>query len=212
MRSGIVLTAAALGLTTAFAVPAAASTPQPGHGPDDELIDIVSVNGTGCAPGSVAGTLSRDREYFTVYYQDYTARTGGDSTPLDSRKNCQIALRIIGVHGKTYAVTSARYRGVADVQSQRTAVYKTAFSFEGGPQIGHRDFTLRGSYRDNFQFESEVDPNPVWKPCDADPTFNINTEIRVTGLGSDPTAVSSISVNQDVQGGETYRLQWRACP
>jgi hypothetical protein len=216
MRSGIALAATALILTTAFAAPAAASTPRPGGGPDDLWIKTESASGNGCTPDSVGAQLTSGRTGFTVYYKDYTARAGGSSNPDDARRTCQVALRVMGIHGGahglSYAVTSASYHGHADVHSDATATLKSAFSFEGGQQIGHGELSLRGPFGNhNFGRDAEVNPAPVWKPCDTDPTFNINTELRVTP-SPDRSLVNLISMNYDDYEGQSYNIQWRTCP
>ncbi len=61
-------------------------TPPP---PDRIVIDVVTVNGSGCPAGTAAIAVSPDNQAFTVTYSDYLAQVGVGSKPTDFRKNCQ---------------------------------------------------------------------------------------------------------------------------
>jgi hypothetical protein len=95
-----VLVALATALTFSVTGPAQASGsgnffPWPSPPPPDRIIiDVVTVNGSGCRPNTAAVAVSPDNTAFTVTYSEYLAQVGVGSKPTDFRKNCQLNLRV----------------------------------------------------------------------------------------------------------------------
>lgn len=214
MRKGIAISAAAaLAATAVAAAPASASVPLRVPGPEGVTIEIATVNGSGCPEGTAAVAVSEDKEAFTVTYSDYMAVTGGSSSPLDFRKNCQINMKVHVPQGFTYAIASADYRGFAFLQPGATAMEKASYYFQGMPQTSAISHTLEGEFVDNWQFTDENDvAQLVFKPCGEERNFNINTELRVFG-GDDPSKTSFISMDStDGTIKTTYQFAWKTCP
>src|SRR3712207_1310352 len=69
---------------------------QPTEPPPTEkiVIDVVTVNGSGCPVGTAAVAVAPDNTAFTVTYSDYLAQVGVGAKPTDFRKNCQLALQV----------------------------------------------------------------------------------------------------------------------
>src|SRR5438128_1524976 len=84
--------------------------------PDRVVIDVVTANGTGCKPKSTAVAVSPDNTAFTVTYSDYLAQVGVGAKPADSKKRCNLNLRVRVPQGFTYAVAQADYRGFAHLE------------------------------------------------------------------------------------------------
>ncbi|MFE5828482.1 DUF4360 domain-containing protein [Streptomyces erythrochromogenes] len=208
------------GLATAasllLAVPAApvsgaqaVSVPPPGR----ITISVASVNGSGCRPGSAAVSVAPDNTAFTVTYSEYLAQAGGGSKPADSRRNCQIALRVHVPHGYTYAIASADYRGFASLGRQATGVQQAGYYFQGFPETYRRTHTFNGPLNDNWQATDQVAVGAlVYAPCGAERNFNINTELRATTRNAAADPVSFMAMDStDASINTIYNFAWKQC-
>ncbi|MFC5800848.1 DUF4360 domain-containing protein [Streptomyces formicae] len=182
--------------------------------PDKIVIEVATVNGSGCKQGTAAVAVSPDNTAFTVTYSDYLAQVGGDSAPTDSRKNCQLNLIVHVPQGFTYAVASADYRGYASLQQGATAVQKASYYFQGSPDTAARNHPFNGPYDTNWQATDETEWGQlVWAPCGVKRNFNINTELRVMAGTSGPSQTSFITMDStDGEINTVYRLAWKECP
>ncbi|MGW1882276.1 DUF4360 domain-containing protein [Streptomyces sp. NPDC001970] len=182
--------------------------------PDKIVIEVATVNGSGCKQGTAAVAVSPDNTAFTVTYSDYLAQAGGGSAPTDFRKNCQLNLIVHVPQGFTYAVASADYRGYASLQRGATAVQKASYYFQGSPDTAARNHPFNGPYDNNWQATDETEWGQlVWAPCGVKRNFNINTELRVKAGTSSPSATSFITMDStDGEINTVYRLAWKECP
>ncbi|MFI0485781.1 DUF4360 domain-containing protein [Actinomadura sp. 9N215] len=218
MRKGIAISAAtaaaALAMSAVSVSPAAASDQFLDHGPDGVTIDIVTVNGSGCPPGTAAIALSERNEAFTATYSKYIAQTGGSSAPTDDRKNCQINLKVHVPQGFTYAVSSTDYRGYASLQSGASATQLAGYYFQGNPDTREFSHSIPGPYKKNFTHTDIVEVTQlVWSPCGEQRNFNINTQVLVDSGTSDPAKVSYIGMDStDGSLKTTYHYSWKRCP
>ncbi|MFD5101918.1 DUF4360 domain-containing protein [Streptomyces albidochromogenes] len=208
--------AAAMLASTLTAQSASAATDQGIVAPPDKIvIEIATVNGSGCRQGTAAIAVSPDNTAFTVTYSDYLAQVGLGAKPTDFRKNCQLNLIVHVPHGFTYAVASADYRGYARLQPGATAVQKASYYFQGSPDTASRSHPYAGPYDNNWQATDETDWGQlVWAPCGVKRNFNINTELRVNAGTSDPTRTNSFIAMDSTDGDikTIYRLAWKECP
>lgn len=204
--------AAAVLMATPF-TPAAA--PGPLTTPPGKItIDIASVNGTGCKPGSAAVAVTPDKTAFTVTYSEYTARTGGGSNPLDFRKNCQIALNVHVPQGYTYAIASADYRGFASLNRGATAMQRANYYFAGMSQTAQSTHNFRGPLGDSW-FANDSTPVSalVYAPCGAQRFLNINTELRVNQGSASPNTTNFMTMDStDGSINTIYQFAWKQCP
>lgn len=182
--------------------------------PDKIVIEIATVNGSGCKPGTAAVAVSPDNTAFTVTYSEYLARVGGGASPIDFRKNCQLNLIVHVPQGFTYAVASADYRGYASLQRGATAMQKASYYFQGSPDTAAREHPYNGPYDDNWQATDTTEWGQlVWAPCGVKRNFNINTELRVNAGTSDPSKTSFMTMDStDGEINTIYRLAWKECP
>ncbi|WP_344121072.1 DUF4360 domain-containing protein [Streptomyces blastmyceticus] len=183
--------------------------------PDKIVIEIATVNGSGCPQGTAAVAVSPDNTAFTVTYSDYLAQVGVGSKPTDARKNCQLNLIVHVPQGFTYAIASADYRGYAQLERGATGSEKASYYFQGQSQTVPSVHTFNGSYADNWQATDNVDVAAlVWAPCGEQRNFNINTELRVNAGTSDPTKTTSYMTMDSTDGNlnTTYHLSWKECP
>ncbi|TDD82211.1 DUF4360 domain-containing protein [Actinomadura rubrisoli] len=203
--------AAALALTGSMAPSASAAETPP---PDRVVLDVLTVNGSGCPAGTAAVAMASDNTAFTVTYSDYLAQAGGSSQATDFRKNCQINLRVHVPQGFTYAVAGADYRGFASLASGASGLERASYYHQGMQQTTPVSHTLKGSYSDNWQFSDRTPVTElVFKPCGEDRNFNINTELRVNKGSSDPSETSFMAFDStDGSYKTTYHFAWKKCP
>ena len=221
MRKKIMIAGAVLlALMTQFLFVSAASAQGfldiPVPPPNDHIvIDIVTVNGSGCPPGSAAVAVAPDNTAFTVTYSQYLAQVGVGSKPTDFRKNCQLNVAVHVPSGFTYAIARADYRGFASLAAGATAMERATYYFQGMPQTDYRSHSFSGAFEDNWQTSDETDIAAlIYHPCGALRALNINTELRVAAGTSNPATTTSFLAMDSTDGAinTTYHFHWQHCP
>ncbi|MFB7633531.1 DUF4360 domain-containing protein [Streptomyces sp. NPDC056149] len=213
------LSALSTGAAAAALLLGSASPATPARFGDDPptgniTIDVATVNGSGCRPGSAAVAVAPDNTAFTVTYSEYLAQVGGASKPTDARKNCQIALNVHVPQGFTYAIARADYRGYASLVQGAKGLEQANYYFQGQPETAHRAHTFAGPYSDNWQTSDETDLNAlVYAPCGEERYLNINTELRLDGSAADPKTTSYMAMDStDGSINTLYHFAWKQCP
>lgn len=184
--------------------------------PDDQIvIDIVTVNGSGCPPGSAAVAVAPDNTAFTVTYSEYLAQVGVGARPTDFRKNCQLNVAVHVPSGFTYAIARADYRGFASLAAGATAMQRATYYFQGMPMSDYRTHMFSGALEDNWQTSDETDIAAlIYHPCGQLRNLNINTELRVSAGTSNPATTTSFLAMDSTDGdiNTTYHFHWEHCP
>ncbi len=182
--------------------------------PDKIVIEVATVNGSGCPLGTAAVAVSADNTAFTVTYSDYLAQAGGGADPTAFRKNCQLNLIVHVPQGFTYAIASVDYRGYASLQPGAKGVEKASYYFQGSPNTASKTHEFKGAYHDNWQATDSTDwAQLVWAPCGERRNFNINTELRVDAGTSDPAKASFMTMDStDGDISTVYHMAWKECP
>ncbi|GAA0472889.1 DUF4360 domain-containing protein [Streptomyces stramineus] len=208
---------AAVALVAAAFTPSAAATGS-GDGvppPDKIVIDVVTVNGSGCPAGSAHVSVSPDNTAFTVTYSTYIAQVGLGAKPTDFRKNCQLGLNVHVPQGFTYAVARADYRGFAHLEKGATGLERANYYFQGMQQTAFMNHHFTGPLNDDWQTSDTTDIDAlIYHPCGAKRNFNINTELRVDAGTSDPTKTNSFMAMDSTDGNinTVYHFAWKTCP
>lgn len=184
--------------------------------PDDEIvIDVVTINGSGCPAGTAAVAVSPDNTAFTVTYSNYLAQVGVGARPIDFRKNCQINVAVHVPQGFTYAIAKADYRGFAALESGASATQRASYYFQGQTQTAMVSHPFRGPLIEDWLATDEVEiAAMVYHPCGAMRNLNINTELRVAA-GTSDTANTTSFISMDSTDGSiqtVYHFSWRRCP
>ncbi|MEV6208056.1 DUF4360 domain-containing protein [Kitasatospora sp. NPDC051914] len=213
----LVAVGAAASLVTAPGAAAASpagpwTTPPP---PDKIVINVATVNGSGCPAGTAAVAVSPDNTAFTITYSQYLAQVGVGSKPTDYRKNCQLNLNVHVPQGFTYAIASADYRGFAHLERGATGLQKASYYFQGSAQTTTSNHRFTGPVDDSWQATDSVDVAAlVYAPCGEQRNFNINTELRVNAGTSDPNKTTSFMTMDSTDGdiNTVYHLAWKTCP
>ncbi|SDZ00628.1 protein of unknown function [Amycolatopsis xylanica] len=166
-------------LTTAAAtLLAVSSAVVPATGTDEvpASVEVASVNGSGCPAGTADTSASGNT--FSVSYRAFFAQAGGGANPADSRRNCQLSLRVSLPPGYTYGLAATSYTGFAHVEEGASALHRVSFYFQGtSPTVAvDHPFTgpLTGEWRSDYR-PAEI----VYSPCGDDRNLNINAELRV---------------------------------
>ncbi|GAA0330224.1 DUF4360 domain-containing protein [Actinoallomurus spadix] len=212
----LVIAAAAVVAFLAATTTQANAKPWDGTPPPDKIvIDVATVNGSGCPAGTAAVAVSPDNTAFTVTYSDYLAQVGVGAAPTDFRKNCQLNLAVHVPQGFTYAIAESDYRGYAHLEKGASATEKASYYFQGHQQTTAITHTLKGAFDDNWQNTDTTDvAQLVYLPCGESRNFNINTELRVSAGTSDPTKTTSFITMDSADGSitTTYHFAWMQCP
>ncbi|GAB3430604.1 DUF4360 domain-containing protein [Actinophytocola sediminis] len=210
------LTAAAISAALISAPTAAGSGSHFTDPPTDQIvIDIVTVNGSGCPAGTAAVAVSTDNTRFTVTYSEYIALVGVGAGPLDFRKNCQLNMVVHVPSGFTYAIAQADYRGYANLAAGASFTEKANYYFQGMSQTTPKSHTFSGEMDDNWQATDRVSVDQlVYKPCGEDRNFNINTELRVNAGTSNTSTTTSLAMmdSTDLDMKTEYHFSWIPCP
>ncbi|MQY32770.1 hypothetical protein SRB17_07270 [Streptomyces sp. RB17] len=214
MAGGLLLSGAVAALLST-ALPAQSSSPVFDNPPPDKIvIDVATVNGSGCPAGTAAVAVSPDNTAFTVTYSNYLAQAGGASDPTAFRKNCQLNLVVHVPQGFTYAIAEADYRGFLSLQPGASGTQKASYYFQGSSQTVPRTHPFNGPYNDDWQATDSTDwAQLVWAPCGVLRNFNINTELRVNAGTQASDKVSFMTMDStDGDISTVYHLAWKDCP
>lgn len=183
--------------------------------PDKIVIDVATVNGTGCPAGTAAVAVSPDNEAFTVTYSQYTAKVGIGAGPTEFRMNCQLNLKVHVPQGFTYGIAQADYRGFASLAKGATALERARYYFQGNSPTDYVDHNLKGPFGDDWQYTDSTEVGAiVYQPCGEFRNFNINTQLRVDAGTSDPKKTTSFITMDSTDGSikTTYHFAWKKCP
>jgi len=202
--------ASGLVVVSLFASSAYADPPPSDH----IVIDVITVNGSGCPAGTAAVAVSLDNTAFTVTYSNYLAQVGIGSIPTDFRKNCQLNILVHVPAGFTYAIASANYRGFASLAPGATGLERANYFFQGQSPTSFIQHPFTGPMQDDWQSTDATDLAAlVFAPCGVQRNLNINTELRVAAGTSDPTRTTSFMTMDSTDGQitTTYHFAWMQC-
>lgn len=176
--------AAALVALSALAPTDTAEEPAP-------VLEVVTVNGSGCAAGDA--DVTTEGRTFTIGYHTFLARAGGGSSPLDMRKNCQVNLAVSVPDGYTYGLARTTYHGYAHLQPGASGLNRVSVYLQGSSQteVVNRAFTGPTS----GDWENSYRPSPadvLWAPCGTKRNINVNAEVRATLGSADPDRLNFV--------------------
>lgn len=169
--------------------------------------------GSGCPPGSVEGSVASDAKAFSLLFSQYQASVGPGIPIGESRKNCNLLLRLKFPQGWSFTILNVDYRGYASLDNRVRGTQRSGYFFEGQFPSGALRSDLVGPFDDNYEVRDRLGLDTVvWSPCGVDRALNINTEVRVNNR-SNPRG-SGLITTDNITGELThvYGLQWRRCP
>lgn len=201
-------------IVMASAVPARAAAPIPSPPPTASMaIDIVTVSGSGCPPGTVLVTVAPDNTRFSLVYNSYFVQVGVGAGPTDFRKNCQAVLALQPPAGFTLAVSRVDHMGYALLADGATGIHQASHHLQGQPRPALIPHPLTGPMDDLWQATDELLIEPVYAPCGTTPVIVLDTALRVRAGTSDPrTTTSFVSLDAvDISYSSSYLLDWATC-
>jgi len=180
--------------------------------PSRITLEVISVNGSGCAAGTTRVTTQPDNTGFRVRYTDFIAKDGGNAKPTDVRKNCQINVLVYIPQGYTVAVARADYRGRLHLEPGASALERTNYYVMGSSDNDYRDHPFSGPSDGTWHTTDSTAPGDLYfSPCGQDINVNLNTELRVDA-GSRYGATSYMSMRtSDADVDTILRFDWRTC-
>jgi uncharacterized protein DUF4360 len=199
-----------IALTGVFVLPGTAGAEAPA---DRITLDVVSINGSGCPPGTADVTPLADNTGFRVTYRDFLARAGGSAGATEFRKNCQLNVLVHIPQGFTFAVAYADYHGRARLESGASGLQRTNYYFQGSPDNNFVDHTFAGPLSGTW---STTDATPVtelvYAPCGEARNLNVNTELRVDEGTANANKTSAMSMRVSDGNVDTIvHFSWKQC-
>ncbi|KAI5820582.1 hypothetical protein BZA77DRAFT_301123 [Pyronema omphalodes] len=186
-----------------------AASPTTISAPPDFSITSITYGGSGCPQDRRYSTTShKDGRTLTISIgtSDYIASTGPGVSLPESRKNCQINLRITYPSGFQFAIQSARYQGFMSLGSGVTATQKATYYFTGEMDQTVTEQSWMGQQRGPWMVDKDVG-RLVWSSCAGQEGLNVDSQVRLEG-GNSQSMISG-----SVNGAASYglRLVWRRC-
>lgn len=172
-------------------------------------INNIEAIGTGCPPGTVAHSISPEKQTLTLAYSDYTAEIGAGIPLLEAGKNCNIILNITYPSASRFGITAVNFKGFANLDADVTSTLAAQYFFQGqSPQV---EFVLQSNglnFFGDYDVRDELIPTQVtYGPCGGSGTLNINTEVRLQGTGT------GVMLAETTTGKfqQIYALDWQQC-
>src|SRR5215472_12952495 len=136
----------------------------PAQQPPWLTVNLQTVNGSGCPPGSTAVSKAGAGTEFTVTYSEYIASAGGGAPPLDFRKNCQINVLVGVPSGWTFGILEVDYRGFAFMDRDAHGRLSASYYFAGLSGTANQQHPISGPRNGDYEF-SDVANVVSWAPC-----------------------------------------------
>ena len=187
-------------------VPASAAAPA---APPSFTVRLLTANGSGCPVGSTA--VSRlSSTAFTVTYDQYIAASGGGTSPLNFRKNCQLNTRVGIPAGWTFGVSEVDYRGYAHLGRGARGAVGASYYFAGLPGSSTQGHLIPGPTDGDYEFNDRA-ALVTWAPCRTAVGLNINTSLCAYA-GPDRSYLNLLTMDStDVSLGTVYHLIFKRC-
>lgn len=210
LRGGVVLALLASSVMTG--APASASPIMNNPPPDEVVIDLVAMAGSGCRPGTADVAVSPDNTAFTTIYSDYLVQAGPNIPVTEGRKNCQLNVLVHVPNGYTFAIVKVDYRGYGLLNRGAVASQRANYYFQGMTQSSYTNHSIPAPLDDNWIASDEVPiASAVWHPCGELRNLNINTELRLSRGSS--TGTNFLTMDSTDGSIETlYHMIWDTCP
>lgn len=176
------------------------------------VVEVVTVNGDGCLPGTVAVRMQPDNQAIAVHYSDFLVDVGLSAT--SDRASCQLALVIHAPERYVVGVTEAHHQGYVELAAGASGWVREAHYLRGetpDPAVRH---TFTGPTEDNWEYVDETPADSVaFSTCGAPAELFLSTQLGVEAGTSRRTADNYLLRDSaDGYPSSLYRLAWRVCP
>jgi hypothetical protein len=154
----------------------------------DLIVQVLSVNGSGCPAGSADVTpAGQPAGLSTVRYRNFVV-AGGDY------RSCVLTLSIAAPAGWTYLIPSVEYRARLKLGASATAGLATNMWLTGFDWTVHDDKQVAGPL-DNLWTTTGAPGQPMWAPCGESVNLTVAETVRVTGAPSDTARLMTTTLN-----------------
>ncbi|KAG4412900.1 hypothetical protein IFR04_013974 [Cadophora malorum] len=169
-------------------------------------LQSITYGGSGCPQGSMKFSVPINSTRYIVAFGGYAASIGAGAPLAESRKNCQINLKLDYPVGYQYAVAGNTYSGYASLDAGVSAVHKSIYYFSGYEQQSSTQMNFTGPYNAAYAAEDSVLDETSWSPCGTRALLNINNQVRMT-RESNSTGSGTLYDS----GLFDVSLMWRTC-
>lgn len=193
---------------TALVVDRTTNTPPP----NEVYIQDVKWAGTGCPAGSVARSLSADKQTVTLMFDQYLASIGPGITRTESYKNCQLNIKLHVPQGWTYTVYRTQYRGYTALDEGVTATQKSIYYFSGETKQWMAQSVFTGPTSEDYHFWDDIEKETlVYCQCGVTKALNINTSLRMKSVN--PRKFGGLITTDSIDHKVTHVLgiRWKRC-
>ncbi|KAH7391112.1 hypothetical protein DE146DRAFT_155845 [Phaeosphaeria sp. MPI-PUGE-AT-0046c] len=197
-------------LTTLALAVATFASPAPSVAPSSFKIANVVSGGSGCPQGSIDIDWTDQKVLPISFDRQFTAKVGSSASVEESRKNCQINLKLQYEPGFSFSVYQADYTGWADLDNGVKGTVKATYYVSGQQEQCSAALTLNGPFHGKYYKQDNVDL-AVWSPCGAgEALFNINSEVALTPIS---TGLNGVLASTRESGRLTNNifLAWKKC-
>ena len=182
---------------------ALAATPAPG-------IAAVTLNGTGCRPGTTTVALNLDRTAVTITYSDYVVPANGSTRTVS--RDCRINLTINSTPGYAPMITSVDYRGFAELAAGSVARLTAEYGFQGVLHVASKTMRLAGPYSDDWQATDSRDPGLIAGFCRGTNVLDVDSTLSLTSSAAGAaTNLVTLDATDGVVVPNTFRLAFLRC-
>ncbi|KAH7086148.1 hypothetical protein FB567DRAFT_63341 [Paraphoma chrysanthemicola] len=177
--------------------------------PSSFKITNVVYGGSGCPQGSIDIKWNDSRVFPINFSKEFTAKVGTKAEVADSRKNCQINIKLDFEPGFSFAIFSADYTGWADLDTGVTGTIKSTYYFSGETEQSSAVSTLAGPIKAKYYKQDKV-PVVQWSPCGSEALFNVNSEIALTPFATPANGVLAATRESGKFVNNLY-FAWKKC-
>jgi hypothetical protein len=176
-----------------------------GPDPTQPYIESISYGGSGCPNGSVAQSISDDRQRFTLIFDRYVASTGPGVPATDARKDCQININLRAPNGTGNTHLNLQYRGYAQLAAASTGEQQADYYLAstphkpGGGGSGKFNGPVAKDYVQSDTIPLQLQKVDTGAPCGFRVPFNIKSSIRIVGPPSVPGQLTTDSIDGQIK-------------
>ncbi|KAH7138597.1 hypothetical protein B0J11DRAFT_20568 [Dendryphion nanum] len=177
--------------------------------PSFKIADVIS-GGSGCPQGSIDVDFT-DSSVLPIYFgKDFIASVGNGVGADQSRKNCQLNLKIQYSKGWQYTVIRAEYQGWGRLDPGVKGRVNAQYYFSGETNSVSTPIYIDGPFNGRWKKDDSVFTSFGYSSCDGEALLNVNSDVALTPLGK---AVSGTlaQTKENVKLGQSIWFQWRKC-
>jgi len=189
-----------------------ASLEDAGPNPNEVYIQGMTYGGSGCPNGSVAQSISNDRQTFTLIFDSYIASVGPGVPITEGRKNCQLNVKMHYPQGWTFSLLSSDYRGYMQLDAGLRGTHKSTYYFAGDTRQVSTQADFPGPQNRDYLAHDVIGVTSlIWAPCGASIPLNINSQVRIDNSANPNGRGQLTTDSQDGKVSQLLHFQWRRC-